>query len=69
MLQVDCLLSCGKIIILPVESVLRLPTIGDVVRCSDCKREMSINQVGQPYRREVEQVEIGENQRSILGDT
>jgi LSD1 subclass zinc finger protein len=66
-MEIEVLLSCGHILVVPVESVIHLPRIGDQVRCAICETHRSINQVGQPYHVKKD-LQHGDNQTSILGD-
>ena len=51
-MQVDVLLSCGHILIVPIESVLQLPVVNTKIVCADCRTEQTIKKVGEPYRAE-----------------
>jgi len=48
--QVDVLLSCGNIISIIIESVLKKPKIGDKIVCAFCRAESEVIKVGTPYR-------------------
>lgn len=67
-MQVELLLSCGHLIIVPVESVILVPVIGEQIKCARCQRTVGVNQVGIPYRVEHAQIPANKNQGRILGD-
>lgn len=67
-MEVELLLSCGDIVIVPIESVLLLPKAGQKIVCAKCKTEMEIVKVGVPYRVERVGFQSDESQKSLFGE-
>jgi len=49
-MEVEVLLSCGHILLIPVENIMELPRIGEKIRCAQCRQIGTVKRVGEPYR-------------------
>lgn len=67
-MEVELLLDCGEIIVIPIENVISVPPIGSEVTCSLCGKKQNIKRVGIPYYVTHTHVDENKSQRSILDE-
>lgn len=62
---VDLLLSCMHFDTIEIESVLNLPKEGSIHSCSQCREQVEIINVSNPYRNPNE-IKSGDGQTSMV---